>query len=104
MNASLPRGWHRHGADGDLPGSSVLSADLPSRLAQLRAPSPPAIPAPVADLAASDSDDDSDDIQITRYTARDVALPAPAISAELTGGEVLDLFSAHPSLPIFAVV
>jgi two-component system cell cycle sensor histidine kinase PleC len=47
---------------------------------------------------------DMDEIQITRYTARDVALPAPPISADLTGGEVLDLFSAHPSLPIFAVV
>ncbi len=48
--------------------------------------------------------DDGGDIPVTRYTARDVALPAPAIGAELTGGEVLELFSAHPSLPIFAVV
>lgn len=44
------------------------------------------------------------EIGIARYTAGDVALAAPSIAAEMTGGEVLDLFSANPSLPILAVV
>jgi signal transduction histidine kinase len=44
------------------------------------------------------------DIVVTRYTARDVSMVAPPISADMTGGEVLDLFSANPSLPIFAVI
>jgi two-component system cell cycle sensor histidine kinase PleC len=45
-----------------------------------------------------------EEIGVAHYTARDVAMPAPSISAEMTGGAVLDLFSANPSLPIFAVV
>lgn len=44
------------------------------------------------------------EIGVARYTAVDVAMAAPPITAEMTGGEVLDLFSANPSLPIFAVV
>jgi len=44
------------------------------------------------------------DIVVTRYTARDVSMVAPSISGDMTGGEVLDLFSANPSLPIFAVI
>jgi signal transduction histidine kinase len=41
---------------------------------------------------------------IIRYVASDVAMAAPAITSAMTGGEVLDLFSANPALPIFAVV
>lgn len=45
-----------------------------------------------------------DDAGIHRFIARDVAMAAPAITDAMTGGEVLDLFSANPALPIFAVV
>jgi two-component system cell cycle sensor histidine kinase PleC len=45
-----------------------------------------------------------DDTGIHRFVARDVAMTAPAITAAMTGGEVLDLFSANPALPIFAVI
>jgi two-component system cell cycle sensor histidine kinase PleC len=60
------------------------------------------------EAAANDAEEKpsspSGDIVVTRYTARDVSMVAPSISADMTGGEVLDLFSANPSLPIFAVV
>ncbi|HVJ40721.1 MAG TPA: ATP-binding protein [Dongiaceae bacterium] len=44
------------------------------------------------------------EIGVAHYTANDVAMVAPSITPEMTGGEVLDLFSANPSLPIFAVL
>lgn len=63
---------------------------------------------PQASVGSTDNDAKQSlptgDIVVTRYTARDVSMAAPSISAEMTGGEVLDLFSANPSLPIFAVV
>lgn len=102
MNAGLPQGWHqRQGSDSEW---GMRAGDASYRLTQVQARPGPADVAPVADRMSTRPDDDGADISITRFTARDVALPAPAISAELTGGEVLDLFSAHPSLPIFAVV
>ncbi|HWT99287.1 MAG TPA: ATP-binding protein [Terriglobales bacterium] len=66
--------------------------------------------APGGDIASTSPDLDMRiepplaEIGIADYTAADVAMAAPSITAEMTGGEVLDLFSANPSLPIFAVV
>ena len=105
MNAGLPSGWHhKHRVDSDRRPTSAWRSDVPHELPdELPAIHAVAATAPAAGLIALDPHAERD-IQITRYTARDVSLPAPSISPDLTGGEVLDLFSAHPSLPIFAVV